>query len=87
MHFGNKNLRSKYSIDDPITKQRNKLDVLEYERDLAVFISSDLKWSKHVANIALKMNKVLGMLHHGKISFVGMLIFGSSCTKVLLGLI
>ena len=51
IHFGNKNLRSEYSIDDLTTEQRIKLDVSECERDFGVLVSSDLKWSKHVANI------------------------------------
>ena len=62
IHFGNKNLRSEYSIDDLTTEQRIKLDVSECERDMGVLVSSDLKWSKHVANIASRANKVLGML-------------------------
>ena len=62
IHFGNKNLRSEYSIDDLTTEQRIKLDVSECELDLGVLVSSDLKWSKYVANIASRANKVLGML-------------------------
>ena len=61
-YFGNKNLRSVYFIDDPTTLQRIKLDVSECERDLRVLVSSDLKSSKHVANIASQVNKELGML-------------------------
>ena len=38
------------------------LKVSECERDLRVFVSSDIKWSKHVSNKASKANKVLGML-------------------------
>ena len=62
IHFGNKNLRSEYSIDDLTTEHRIKLDALECERDLWVLVSSDLKWSKHVANIASLANKMLRML-------------------------
>ena len=59
MHFCNKNPRSEYSIDNLTTEQRIKLDVSECERDLRVFVSSGLGY---VANLALKTNKVLGML-------------------------
>ena len=62
IHFGNRNLRSEYFIDNLTTEQRIKFDLLECERDLRVFVSSDLKWNKYVANVASRVNKVLGML-------------------------
>ena len=62
MHFGNKNVKSDYIIDDLSTEQRINLEVLECKRDLRVYVSSDLKWGKHVSNIASKVNKVLDML-------------------------
>ena len=48
-HF---NIGSDYFIDDLSTEQRIDLEVSKWERDLEVFVSSDLKWSKHVSNIA-----------------------------------
>ena len=41
--LGNKNARSDYLIDDLSTGQRINLDVSECERELGVFMSSDLK--------------------------------------------
>ena len=58
----NKNLRSENCIDDLTTEQRIKLYVSECERDLAVLVSSDLRLSKHLANIPSRANKKLGML-------------------------
>ena len=62
MHFGNKNARYDYSLDDLSTGQRISLEVSECERDLGVFVSSDFKWLIHVLNISLKTNKISGML-------------------------
>ena len=62
MHFVNKNFRSDYCIDDLSTEKLINLEVSECERCLEVFVSSDLKWNKHVSNIASKANKILGML-------------------------
>ena len=40
---GNKNVVSNNFIDDLSTEKRVDLEVSEYERDLVMFISSDLK--------------------------------------------
>ena len=42
MYFGNKNVGFEYFIDDLSTQQRIDLEVSECERDLGVFVSSDL---------------------------------------------
>ena len=62
MHFINKNIQSDYFIDDLTKEKRINLEISECERDLGVLVSSDLKWNKHVSNIASKTNKFLGML-------------------------
>ena len=60
MHFGNKNVGSDYLIDALNTEKRIDLEVSECKRSLGVFLSSVLKWSKHVSNVASKENKELG---------------------------
>ena len=62
MHFGNKNLRSEYSIDNLFSEQRIELDESECKRDMGVFVSSDLKLKKNEVNIVSIANKVLGTL-------------------------
>ena len=81
--IGNKNVRSDNFIDDLSTEQRINLEALECERVLGVFVSSDLKWSKHALNKASKVSKVLGMIVK---NFTSRDV-GSSCTLVLLGII
>ena len=62
MHLSNKNVGSDYFIGDLSTEQRIDLEVSECDRYLGAFVSSDLKWSKHVSYIASKANKVFGMI-------------------------
>ena len=42
-HFGNKNVKSVYFIDDLSAEKRIKLETSECERDLGVLVSSYLK--------------------------------------------
>ena len=45
-----------------MNRKKINLEVSECERDLEVFVSSGLKCSKRVSNIASKANRVLDML-------------------------
>jgi len=62
MHFGKKNANNMYLIDDLCSNTRSPLESSECERDLGIYISSNLKWRNHVEHIATKANRVLGML-------------------------
>jgi hypothetical protein len=63
MHIGNKN-RSKtdYFLTNNETQLREKLEITNGERDLGIFITSDLKWDKQANKAANKANFVLGSL-------------------------
>ena len=52
MHFGIENVRFVYFIEYLSTEQIINVVVSECERDLGVFVSSDLKWNKPVSNRA-----------------------------------
>ena len=56
IHFGNKNPKHYYHIDGRLITPVN------YEKDLGVIISADLKAEKNVAYCVSKANKILGMI-------------------------
>jgi hypothetical protein len=62
MHFGTHNGKYNYEIDDLSTGERSQLKKSDCERDLGIFVASDLKWSYHVNEIASRANRVLGTL-------------------------
>ena len=56
MHIGHNNPRNDYHL------QGNTLDKSDLEKDLGVFVSSDLKPSAHIAKIAAKANARVGLI-------------------------
>ena len=62
MHFVKTNPEAEYLINDLNSGQRVKLGISNCERDLGVFVSSDLRCDSHIAEIASKANRILGML-------------------------
>lgn len=62
MHFGRKNSRAGYTVEDVNTGERVDLTKSDCERDLGVFISCDLRWRNHIDEIVARANRVLGML-------------------------
>ena len=62
MHIGKRNRRKNYTIVDYVSKNVIELDSTDCERDLRVFIYSDLKPNKQVNKAASKANSLLGLL-------------------------
>ena len=62
MHLGSKNAMKEYNVEDLNTGLRKPIEETECEKDMGVFIRSDLKWEDQVRHAASKANKVLGML-------------------------
>ena len=56
LHFGHNNKRSDYFLKGERIKDDNE------EKDLGVIITKDMKQKRHVAEIAKKGNKILGMI-------------------------
>ena len=62
MHFGTNNELTDYFLNDLNTNTVNKLTESDFERDLGVFISSNLKWNKQVVAASNKANQILGRM-------------------------
>ena len=56
IHFGSSNLQNKYYLDD------QELGVTHCEKDLSVIIQQNFDSDQHVANVTMKVNKVLRMI-------------------------
>ena len=56
MHIGSKNPKSDYFLNDKV------LAKTEVEKDLGVLVLCDLKPSKHVATVAAKANRIVGLI-------------------------
>jgi len=62
MHLGRKNEMREYDVEDLNTGLRSSIEKTECEKDMGVYIRSDLKWEDQVRHAASKANKILGML-------------------------
>ncbi len=56
MHVGKQNQKENYVLNNKI------LNKTVLEKDLGVFVSCDLKPSQHVAKVAAKANKIIGLV-------------------------
>jgi len=61
MHIGSSNQNNNYFIDDG-TGSNIQLCETACEKDLGVYISSDLSWTRHIQDITARANRILGML-------------------------
>ena len=57
LHFGNSNRSFSYNINSV------SLEATNSEKDLGVYISNDLKPEKHINEVVLKANRLLGMIY------------------------
>ena len=56
MHVGNQNINHDYFMNN------SKLEAVDYEKDVGVTVSKDLKPSIHCANAAMAANRMLGII-------------------------
>jgi hypothetical protein len=62
MHFGKKNNKYTYRLQDSDTLVHHDLAVTSSEKDLGVIITSDAKWTTQAASCASKANSILGWM-------------------------
>ena len=62
LHLGHNNKSHTYSMYDPSTSRRVELKSTICERDLGVYIDSDLKFSHHTTTQVNKANRLVGMI-------------------------
>ena len=56
LHFGSKNPEHQYMIGN------SKVIPTNYEKDLGVTISDNLKWAEHIKNCVNKANRMIGLV-------------------------
>ena len=63
MYFGKKiDVDARYTINDLVSGQRVPLEESRCEKDLGIYITSDLRWKTHIEKIVVTANRLLGML-------------------------
>ncbi|XP_072018234.1 uncharacterized protein [Amphiura filiformis] len=60
MHYGRQDVGNTYSMRDGGT--RADLEVRDEEKDLGVVFDPSLKFSKHVGKVAIKANRIVGLI-------------------------
>lgn len=61
-NFGQRQLLEKSFYMTDTDGNRHVLEETNFERDLGVYVSDDMKWSKHIQQIASKASSVMGSL-------------------------